>query len=375
MFDKLLEEGFSMQYRVLPHGGEKISVIGLGMGSIHQASVRETERTVRAAIDAGVNYLDFIPSEAVAFEGYARALRGQRDKVMLQVHLGADYSSGKYGFTTDPKTAIREFEQRLKVLGTDYADFGFIHCIDEDADFDKVMNGPTWDFAQRMKKEGVIRHLGFSTHSVGIARRFLATGAMDMGMFSINPMYDYTQESAYGKGEASDRAALYREFESAGVGISVMKAFAGGQLLDARQSPFGRALSHAQCIQYALDRPGVLTVLPGVRGMDDLAELLAFFDATAQERDYSILGSLAPRESQGACVYCNHCQPCPEGISIGMVNKFYDLARLGDAMAAQHYRDLEVPATACIQCGHCDARCPFGVDQSRRMREIAEYFG
>ena len=229
-----------MQYRTLPHEGEQISVIGLGMGSIHQAGVEETERTVRAAIDAGVNFLDFVPSEAAAFEGYARALRGQRDKVMLQVHLGADYSNGKYGFTTDFAVTKREFEARLAVLDTDYADFGFIHCIDEDTDFDKVMNGGTWDYACRMKQEGVIRHLGFSTHSVDIARRFLATGAMDLGMFSINPMYDYTSESAYGKGEADDRAALYREFERAGVGISVMKAFAGGRLLDARQSPLAR---------------------------------------------------------------------------------------------------------------------------------------
>ncbi len=363
-----------MQYRTLPHGGEKISVIGLGMGSIHQAGPVETEHTVRAAIDAGINYLDFVPSEAVAFEGYARALKGQRDKVMLQVHLGADYSTGSYGFTTDPAATRREFEARLKVLGTDYADFGFIHCIDEDADFDKVMNGPTWEYAQRLKKEGAIRHLGFSTHSVDIARRFLATGAMDMGMFSINPMYDYTSASEYGKGEADDRAALYREFERAGVGISVMKAFAGGQLLDARQSPFGSALTRAQCIQYALDRPGVLTVLPGVRGMEDLDDLLAFFDTSAEERDYSVLGEMAPQASVGACVYCNHCQPCPEGISISMVNKFYDLARLGDAMAAQHYRDLETPASACIQCGHCDSRCPFGVKQSERMSEIAAYF-
>ena len=125
-----------MQYRTLPHGGEKISVIGLGMGSIHQASTVETERTVRAAIDAGVNYLDFVPSEAVAFEGSARALRGQRDKVMLQVHLGANYATGSYGFTTDPVTTRREFEKRLESLGTDYADFGFIQCIDEDSDFD-----------------------------------------------------------------------------------------------------------------------------------------------------------------------------------------------------------------------------------------------
>lgn len=144
-----------MQYRALPHGGEKISIIGLGMGSIHRASVEETERTVRTAIDAGINYLDFIPSEAVAFEGYARALRGQREKVMLQVHLGASYSTGTYGFTTDPKVARREFEVRLRSLDTDYADFGFIHCIDARA-VHPVCARPTWraDGAARSARHG-----------------------------------------------------------------------------------------------------------------------------------------------------------------------------------------------------------------------------
>ena len=364
-----------MEYRALPHGGEKISVIGLGSAGLHNASDAEVERTIDEAVDAGVNHFDFIPSESRPLAAMGRALRRHRADVHVQVHIGALYRSGAYGWTTDAKPAIAEFEQRLTAIGTDYADFGFIHCIDEDADFDKVMNGPTWEYAQRLKQEGAIRHLGFSTHSVDIARRFLATGVMDMGMFSINPLYDYTSESAYGQGEADDRAALYREFERAGVGISVMKAFAGGQLLDARQSPFGAALTREQCIQYALDRPGVLTVLPGVRGMDDLNDLLAFLDAPASTRDYSVLGAMAPQSSVGACVYCNHCQPCPKGISIGMVNKFYDLACLGDAMAEQHYRDLKVPASACIACGHCDARCPFGVRQSSRMQEIAAYFG
>lgn len=364
-----------MEYRELPHGGEKISVIGLGMGSIHNASESETVRTLHAAIDAGVNYLDFVPSRACAFDAYAKALRGRRDKVMLQVHIGADYSSGEYGWTTNAKRSIAEFEARLALLGTDYADFGFIHCIDEDADFDKVMNGGIWDYACRQKEAGVIQHLGFSTHNVRIARRFLATGAMDLGMLSLNPMYDFTDESAYGKGSADDRAALYREFQSAGVGISVMKAFAGGQLLDAKASPFKRALTTHQCIQYALDKPGVLTVLPGIRGMADLEDALAFLDATPEERDYSVIGEFAPPEAEGACVYCNHCQPCPEGISIGLANKYFDLARMGDEMAAEHYRNLERHASDCVQCGHCDRRCPFGVDQMARMREMAAYFG
>lgn len=364
-----------MEYRTLPHGGEKISIIGLGMGSIHNVGVEGTERIVRAALDAGVNYFDFVPSKAIAFEGYARALKGQRDHAMLQVHIGAVYSTGEYGWTTDPSRSRAEFEARLALLDTDYADFGFIHCIDEDADFDKVMNGGTWDWALKAKQDGTIRHLGFSTHSVEIARRFLDTGVMDMGMFSMNPMYDYTDESTYGKGEAADRAELYRQFEAAGVGISVMKAFAGGQLLSAKESPFGHALTTSQCIQYVLDKPGVLTVLPGIRNMADLEDALSYLDAAPEERDYSVVGTFAPPSDKGRCVYCNHCQPCPEGILIGLVNKYYDLARMGDEMAADHYRELERHASDCVHCGHCDRRCPFGVAQSERMREIAGFFG
>lgn len=364
-----------MEYRTLPHGGEKISVIGLGMGSIHESGTAEVERLVRTALDEGVNFFDFVASESGPFEGYARALRGQRDRAMLQVHIGADFSSGKYGWTTDAKVARREFEARLALLETDYADFGFIHCIDEDADFDRVMNGGIWDYALKMKRAGAIRHLGFSTHDVHIAHRFLETGEMDLGMFSINPLYDYTDESDYGKGAASERMRLYREFERRGVAISVMKAYAGGQLLDARRSPFGCALSIPQCIQYALDKPGVVTVLPGVRGMDDLRAALAYLGASPAERGYAVLSQVAPSSVEGSCVYCNHCQPCPAGLSIGLINKYYDLACLGDELAEDHYCQLVAHASDCTGCGHCDRRCPFGVGQSARMREIAAYFG
>lgn len=364
-----------MEYRELPCNGEKISVIGMGAGHVNASSVDEVEATVRAAIDAGVNLFDFIPSTAEPFEGYRRALAGQRDRVKLQVHMGAEYTSGNYGWTTDADLAIREFEKRLELLGTDYADFGFIHCIDEESDLDKVMNGGIWDYALRMKEEGVIRHLAFSTHTTAIARRLVETGEFDFAMFSINPMYDYTDESRYGRGEAGERAELYRLFEQKKVGVSVMKAFAGGQLLDARESPFGRALTRTQCIQYALDRPGVVSVLPGVRGMQDLRDVLGYLDATPEERDYSVLGTLTPRAKEGSCVYCNHCQPCPVGIPIALANKYYDLARQGDDLARDHYLTLDHRAGECIGCGHCDSRCPFDVRQSARMAEIAAYFG
>ena len=83
-------------------------------------------------------------------------------------------------------------------------------------------------------------------------------------MFSINPAYDYEKGDEYGIGEVQERARFYRDCESMGVGISVMKPFGGGQLLDAKLSPFKQALTKNQCIQYALDRPAVMTVLPGI---------------------------------------------------------------------------------------------------------------
>lgn len=364
-----------MEYRELPCNGEKISVIGMGAAGMHYSSTEEVEATVRAAIDAGVNLFDFIPSNTKPFEGYRRALLGQRDKVKLQVHIGAEYTSGNYGWTTDASLAIREFEARLDLLDTHYADFGFIHCIDEPADLDEVLAGGIFDYAVRMKDEGVIRHLAFSTHTTGIARRLLETGLFDFAMFSINPMYDYTDESDYGRGEADERMELYRMFEQHKVGVSVMKTFAGGQLLDAGLSPFGRALTRTQCIQYALDKPGVVSVLPGVRNMADLRDVLAYLDASAAERDYSVLGAMSPKARGGSCVYCNHCQPCPVEIPIGLANKYYDLARQGDALAREHYLTLEHTASECIECGHCDSRCPFGVHQSDRMQEISAYFG
>lgn len=60
---------------------------------------------------------------------------------------------------------------------------------------------------------------------------------LDMLMFSINPMFDYGQ-GAYGIGSSGERYDLYRRCQREGVGISVMKPFSSGQLLDAKQSPF-----------------------------------------------------------------------------------------------------------------------------------------
>ena len=363
-----------MEYRKLLRGEEQISILGLGASSIGMAGEKEIQATAELALENGVNFFDMASSNAAPFAVYGRAMAGARDKVYFQIHFGADYRSGKYGWTTDLDAIKQSVDWQLKALQTDYIDFGFLHCLDEEADLRRAVDGGVLDYIRQLQRQGVVRHMGLSSHTPGVVNRVLDLGVIDLLMFSINPGYDY-HHGDYAIGGAGERMDLYRRCEKERVGISVMKAFSGGQLLSAKTSPFGRALTEYQCIQYALDKPGVLTVLPGVRNRDDLRRILGFLTASPEERDYAVLGTFTPKDAAGICVYCNHCQPCPAGLDVGLINKYYDLSRAGDALARDHYEQLEKHAEDCVQCGHCDSRCPFHVVQTDRMEEIRAYFG
>lgn len=363
-----------MEYRIHPRTKDKISVIGIGTGPIYEAPGREAVETLSYACEHGVNYVDFATAGAETFRYAGLAFASVRRELLYQVHFGANYETGEYGWTTDLDKVKGQIDWQLSQLNTDYIDFGMIHCLDSAGDWEQYQENGVLDYLLEMKKSGVVRHIGLSTHTPELAGRILDSGIVEQMMFSINPAYDY-QHGEYAAGSAGERMDLYRRCEAEGVGISVMKPYSGGQLLDDRTSPFGRALTKIQCLQYALDKPGVLTVLPGVRNLDEMKEALAWLEAAPKERDYSVLGTFTPKDVTGTCVYCNHCAPCPAGLNIGLINKYYDLARIGDDMAADHYAKLEKHASDCLHCGHCDRRCPFGVAQSRRMEEIREYFG
>lgn len=262
-----------MEYRKLPKGNEQISVLGLGTSSIQASSEKEIEETIALAIENGINFFDMASSEAKPFAAYGRAISGVREKVYFQIHFGANYETGTYGWTTNLDTIKRSVDWQLKELQTDYIDFGFIHCIDEESDLLKIEKAGVIRYIEELKAQGAVRHIGLSSHTPSLVNRVMDMGILDMLMFSINPGYDY-RHGDYAIGCVDERMNLYRRCEAEGVGISVMKAFSGGQLLSAKTSPFGKALTEFQCIQYALDKPGVLTVLPGIRNKADLLRIL-----------------------------------------------------------------------------------------------------
>lgn len=363
-----------MEYRLNKKTGDRISVIGLGTSYIAEVPEKEAVEALLLAHDNGVNYADLATAGAKTFAYYGKAFSGLRKDMLYQVHFGANYETGEYGWTTNLEKIRQQIDWMLGSLKTDYVDYGFIHCLDAVRDWESYKENGVLEYLLDMKRQGVVKHIGLSTHTPKLANLVLDAGIVEQLMFSINPGYDY-HHGDYANGSADERVNLYRRCEAEGIGISVMKPFSGGQLLDAKTSPFKRALTKYQCIQYALDKPGVLTVLPGIRSADDVRELLGFLSAAPEERDYGVLGTFTPRDAVGNCVYCNHCQPCPAGLNVGLINKYYDLSQAGDVMAADHYAKLERHASDCMDCGHCDDRCPFRVKQSERMKRIAEYFG
>ena len=229
-----------------------------------------------------------------------------------------------------------------------------------------------------LKEKGCIGHIGFSSHNPETAVKVINTGLPEMFMFSINPAFDMlpAEENALDqlengfnpelfKGIDPKRAELYKLCSQKQIGITVMKTLGGGKLISPEHTPFAKPLTVPQCVHYALSRPAVASVLIGCKTPDEVLEAVRYFDMDDTERDYAeILGTMR-NDFRGNCVYCSHCQPCPAGIDIATVNKYLDIARLDPGhippSISSHYRDLPTAGSACISCGNCEERCPFGV--------------
>lgn len=381
-----------MIYRELGNTGLKISEVGLGGEWLARHSADEVKAIIARAEEVGMNIMDCFMAEPAVRDNIGAAIRGHREKWIIQGHIGSIWQDGQYKCEHDDVEKCRAaFEDLLTRLETDYIDLGMIHFIDRVDILEKVAFGPIYEYIKQLKAEGKIRHIGLSTHNPDVLKRAIELNLIEMVLFSLNPAYDMLPPTddvnkyfadEYDKnlgGIDPVRADLYRLCEQKGVGITVMKAYAGGRLFDAQHSPFGVALTPVQCIHYCLTRPAVASVLAGYDGPSQVYAAAAYETAADEEKDYATVLAGAPSHAYGGqCTYCSHCKPCPVDIDIAMVNKLYDLAAMQDEVPAtvqEHYDALEHKASECLGCGSCEGRCPFSVGIVERMQKAAELLG
>ena len=382
-----------MEKRALGKTGLLVSEIGFGGEWLERHPEEESVELMRYAGEQGINIIDCWMPDPKSRDIIGRAMAGNRQSWYVQGHLGSTWQNGQYVRTRQMKYVKPAFEDLLERLQTDYIDIGMIHYVDTEEDWQQIQDSEYMEYVRELKKDGVIRHIGMSSHNPKIAALAARSGFVEMILFSINPAFDMlpagedldellSEGYRYDKelsGIDADRARLYRLCEEENVGITVMKGFAGGRLFDEKRSPFGVRLTPVQCIHYALTRPGVSSILCGFDTKEQVDQAVHYENASEAEKDYASILANAPFHSyRGECTYCGHCRPCAAGLDIAMINKYYDLASMQPEVPAtvkSHYMLLEGKASACIGCRACESRCPFGVPVAERMKKTAELFG
>ncbi len=380
-----------MNYRTLGRAGLQVSEIAMGCEGLVDKSEKQVLEFVDKMVELGINCMDLYTSNPEVRANLGKAMKGRRDKFVLQSHLCSIWENGQYLRTRDIHKVKAGFEDMLRLLDTDFIDTGMIHYSDALSDWQEIVNGPVMAYAQELKAAGKIGCIGLSSHNPEVGQAAVDSGLVDVLMFSVNPCYDLQPasedveqlwaESAYENQLVNmdpQRQALYESCQRQGVGITVMKAFGGGDLLS-RYSPAGVALTAFQCLHYALTRPGVACVMAGARTLEELEQCAAYENAPDGEKDYAAAFAAMPKISwEGHCMYCGHCAPCPRGIDVASVTKFLNLAKAQGQVpetVREHYAVLPHHAGECVACGACETRCPFSVPILENMRQTAEIFG
>lgn len=380
-----------MKYRKLGRTGLNVSEIGMGCEGFVDKSFEQVSAFVDAMEAGGVNCIDLYSPDPKLRSFLGKALKGRRDKFVLQAHLCTVWKNGQYKRTRELKEVKEGFEDQLERLQTDHVEIGMIHYVDSLTDWDSVVNGEVMKYALELKAAGRIGCIGMSSHNPEAALAAVNSSLVDVLMFSVNPCYDLQPasedveelwaEKNYEKPLVNmdpKRQALYETCQRLGVGITVMKAFGGGDLLSEELSPAGKALTPYQCLHYALTRPAVAAVMSGARTLEDLQASIAYEDASEEEKDYASAFAALPKISwKGHCMYCGHCAPCPKGIDVAAVTKFLNLSLAQGEVpetVREHYAALAHTAEECVGCGACEQRCPFEVPVMENMKKAEAVF-
>ncbi|MBW2242293.1 MAG: aldo/keto reductase [Deltaproteobacteria bacterium] len=346
-------------YRTLGRTGWKISDIVVGGGRVQGEKGSEI---VRMAFDRGVNYVDTSPdySSTGSEQAIAAALKGRRDKVFLATKFCTP--RGHLGPLASVVEHKRVVEESLRRLQTDYVDLVHQHSCDE---VERIESETMHEAFDRLKEEGKVRFLGFSSHTPNLIQ--VAEAAIENGRFDVMML-------AYHHGIWPAMAEVIgRSRREQDMGIVAMKTLKG-----ARHNGLAGFREHSTAysqaaLKWVLSNADVSAAVISFFEFQHVDEYLFASGAQPSGSDLALLGEY---DRQIAGTYCTpHCgaclESCPEGVPINDVlrHRMYFEDYGNEKEALRLYAGLETNAEACASCsGPCLGSCPIGVTIPDRMR-------
>ena len=365
--------------------GKKISMLGMGCmrlpvvgGQDDQIDQRQVEEMVASAMAGGINYYD----TAWGYHGGRSELA--MGKALSPYPRESFYLADKFpGYDLSNMDKVEEiFEEQLKKCQVDYFDFYLFHNVCE-MNIDQYLDPRhgILDYLLEQKKNGRIRHLGFSCHgALPVLRRFLDAYGSQMEFCQLQLNYvDWDFQDCKAKVE------LLAQHQ---IPVWVMEPLRGGRLVHLGEeeaavlekacpgrSPLAWAFQFLQTI------PAVTVILSGASSYQQLQENLAVFETeaplTPEERETVLaLGRRMTGSKALPCTGCRYCTShCPQGLDIPQLLALYNEHRFSGggfiAPMALSAVPPEKQPSACIGCRSCEAVCPQQLKISQAMADFA----
>lgn len=336
-----------MQYVQLGRTGLQISRLGFGGIPIQRIDQPGTRELLKAAHEAGINYIDTARAYTVSESWIGQSLEelGLRDSFVLATKCRA--------LTKAEMEA--ELAASLKNLRTDHIELYQFHNPSME-DLKKILApGGSMEALLEAKAKGVVGHIGLTAHLAAVFEAALEVPEIETIMFPYNIV---EQQGA----ELIERCAR------AGKGFIDMKPLAGGAIEDGRLA-----------LRYVLSNPYVTVAIPGMAAPEELESNVKGAENVDPLTPEEESACQQVRDALGTqfCRRCNYCAPCTVGISIPNVFLFQGyLNRYGlEGWSRERYATLPVKASACVECGACETRCPYNLPIRSMMKKAAEDFG
>ena len=334
-----------MEYTVLGKTGLKISRVGFGGIPIQRVDAPAATELMEAVRAAGINYIDTARGYTVSEELIGQAIEGHRDEFILATKSMA----------RDKESMAKDVDISLKNLRTNYIDLYQIHnCPAEQMEMIAAPGGAL-EALQEAKAAGKIGHIGITAHSLETFRIALEQDWVETIMFPYNIVENQADE-------------LMAKAKEKNIGFVVMKPLAGGAIEDGRLA-----------MRYICANPNATVVIPGMYHPKEVAENAAAASDTSPltEEELTKIEQIRQELGTNFCRRCNYCQPCSVGLNISGAFLFHGyLSRYGlEEWARGRYDAMGVKASACVECGDCESRCPYNLPIREMLKKVAADFG